>query len=106
MEYREYPLVVSHSPKNSNTIEIVEVGGPWFFGPSTVRIKYESIHINRYLYNDGASISNENIMVDWKSDYEATITLYGDEQKPDTVEFTVSDNNNKDKSSFRVSGTD
>ncbi|MDQ0229217.1 hypothetical protein [Metabacillus malikii] len=105
-EYREYPLIVSHSPSNTNTIEVVEVGSPWFFTSSKVKIKYKSIHINRPLHNDGVGISNENVMVDWKSDYEATITLYGDKQEPDTVEFTARDKNNKDKPSFRVNNTD
>ncbi len=106
IEYREYPLVVSHSPNNINTIEIVEVGGPYLFGPSRVRIKYESIQIKRILSNRGASISKENVIVDWESDYKATITLFGDEQEPDIIEFTAKDTNNEDKPNFRFSDTD
>jgi hypothetical protein len=45
-------------------------------------------------------------MVKWISDYEATITLYGNEQEPDIVEFTARNSNNEDKPNFRVSDSD
>lgn len=70
-----------------NTIEIVEKGEPAFFGPSSVRIKYGNQHIDRIISNDGKMLNSSNASVKWKSVDTAIITLYGEEQFPETIEF-------------------
>lgn len=92
-ELKERSLTVSHSPNGANTIEIVEKGEPAFFGPSSVRIKYGKEHIDRIISNDGKRLDGSNASVEWKSNDTAIITLFGEEQSPETIEF----NKGKDK---------
>lgn len=86
-EIKERILIVSHSPNDMNTIEIVEKGAAAFFGPSSVRIKYENQHIERIISNDGKTLDGSNVSIRWKSDDTAIITLDGEEQFPETIEF-------------------
>lgn len=87
LEIKERTLIVSHSPNAENTIEIVQKGEAAFFGPSSVRIKYGNKHIDRIISNDGKTLYDSNIFVEWKSDDSALITLLGEEQYPETIEF-------------------
>ncbi|MFX3625017.1 MAG: hypothetical protein ACE3JP_13555 [Ectobacillus sp.] len=91
MYVKESPLVVSHSPGNINTITVVEKGQAAWLGPSSVRIKYGWKHIDRSISNDGGILKPSNVAVSWKNGYEATITLYGDEQIPEIVKFHAED---------------
>ncbi|SFM26865.1 hypothetical protein SAMN04487943_11160 [Gracilibacillus orientalis] len=84
---KESMLVESNSPNNVNTIEVVEKGEAFSFGPSSVRIKYGSKHEDSRISNDGATLKSGNVSVDWKNDYNAIVTLYGDEQEPETIEI-------------------
>ncbi|MBS4208665.1 hypothetical protein [Bacillus sp. FJAT-50079] len=86
-EIKERTLMVSHSPSGKNTIKIVEKGEPFFFGPSTIKIKYRNQYIVRSISNDGKTLNDSNATVKWKSDDTAIITLYGEEQFPETIEF-------------------
>lgn len=86
-EIKERTLILSHSPDGENTIEIVQKGEAAFFGPSTVRIKYGNKHIDRIISNDGKMLNDSNAFVEWKSDDSALITLLGEEQYPETIEF-------------------
>jgi len=88
--FEEVTLVESHSPNDINTIKIVQKGSAFFFGPSSVRIKYNWWkHLDKSISNDGKNLDSSNVTVEWKSDYEATITLYGEEQEPEVVEIKI-----------------
>lgn len=86
-EIKERTLIVSHSPNGKNTIEIAEKGEPFFFGPSSIKIKYRNQHIHRIISNDGKTLNDSNATVKWESDDTAIIALYGEEQFPETIEF-------------------
>lgn len=92
-ELKERTLTESVSPNGAHTIEIVEKGEPAFFGPSSVRIKYGKEHIDRIISNDGKMLHDSNVSVEWKSDDTAIITLFGEEQVPETIEFKKEDPN-------------
>src|SRR5699024_6742836 len=85
MFFKEKTLVISHSPNENNTIEVVEKGQPAFFGPSSVRIKYGSKYIDRSVGNDGKTLQDSNFAIHWENDNEATITIYGEEQSPEVI---------------------
>jgi hypothetical protein len=87
MYFKESTLETSNSPSNINTIEVVQKGEAAWFGPSSVRIKYGWRHIDRSISNDGATLDSSNVSVRWKNNYEAIVTLYGEEQGPETVEI-------------------
>ncbi|MEK5215938.1 hypothetical protein [Psychrobacillus sp. FSL H8-0487] len=90
MYFEEVTLVESHSPNNINTIRVVQKGSAFSFGPSSVRIKYSWWkRLDKSINNDGKNLNSSNVSVSWKSDYEATITLYGEEQEPDVVEIKI-----------------
>ena len=84
---KQTELTVSQSPDSTYTIKVTEVGEPFFFEPSTVRIKAEGKKLERSLSNDGARLQPENVSVDWESGTEARITLFGDEQAPEVILF-------------------
>lgn len=84
---KQTELTVSQSPDSTYTIRVTEVGEPFFFGPSTVRIKADGKKLERSLSNDGAMLQPENVSVHWESETEARITLYGMEQAPDVILF-------------------
>lgn len=94
MKFKENTLVVSKSPNQLHRIEVVEVGGPVFFGPSKVRIKYENHYIDRSIGNDGATLQPSNVSVNWENDQEAIITLDGHEQDPEIEEFKLESDKN------------
>lgn len=95
MYFKEVTLVKSHSPNNINTIKVVQKGSAFFFGPSSVRIKYGWWkHLDKGIANDGKNLDSSNVSVSWKNDYEATIILYGEEQEPDVVEIEISNKSN------------
>ena len=95
MYFKEITLVNSHSPNNINTIRVVQKGSAFFFGPSSVRIKYGWWkHLDKSIANDGKNLDSSNVSVSWKSDYEATITLYGEEQEAEVVEFKIPNKSN------------
>ncbi|KON84982.1 hypothetical protein AF331_13355 [Rossellomorea marisflavi] len=88
-ELKERPLFVSESPSRTNLIEVNEKGEPFFFGPSSIRIRFGHQHIDRTIYNDGKKLNGSNASVQWKDDYTAVVTLYGEEQEPETIELTL-----------------
>ncbi|WP_156291670.1 hypothetical protein [Oceanobacillus salinisoli] len=87
MKWKETSVVISHSPSKLHTIEVVEVGRAWDGRPSSVRIKSEGDHMDFSIYNNGEKLDEFNVVVYWKNDYEAIITLYGYEQMPETFHF-------------------
>ncbi|CDO04277.1 hypothetical protein BN988_02831 [Oceanobacillus picturae] len=99
MFIKEKTLVISHSPNDINTIEVVEKGQPAWFGPSLVKVKYDSKHIERSVKNDGKILRESNFAIQWENDNEATITIYGEEQYSDVIKFNA-------KESFPFQGSE
>ena len=91
-EKKESTLVVSHSPNNLHTVTAVEVGEPFFFGASSVRLKYNDTDFETEIANDGKSLDQSNIEVDWENDISATIVLHGEEQTPEVIAFHAMEN--------------
>lgn len=86
MYFKERLLEASSSPDDQFSIEIVEKGSAFWFGPSEVRIKYKGGHLDQTINNDGSRLSAANVEVKWSEVDTALVTLYGDEQIPDTIE--------------------
>ena len=87
-ELRETTLATSTSPNQENKIKVVEKGAAFFFGPSKVRIKSGwRHHTDRIIGNDGARLNSSNVSIEWRSEDIAIITLEGNEQYPELVEF-------------------
>lgn len=93
MYFKEKTLLVSHSPNEIKTIKIVEKGEPAFFGPSTVRIKYGRQYMERSVANDGKMLQDTNFVIHWENENEATITIDGEEQAAEIIQFNAEDPN-------------
>ncbi|MCQ6525082.1 MULTISPECIES: hypothetical protein [Bacillus] len=92
---QDITLKKSHSPNNKNTIKVVKIDSDSSHGSSPVRIKYGlREHVDISIANEGERLDSSNVFVDWKNDYEATITLRGKESVPEVVEFNVSNKSN------------
>lgn len=92
---QDITLEKSHSPNNKNTIKVVKIDSDSSHGSSPVRIKYGLWeHFDISIANEGERLDSSNVFVDWKNDYEATITLRGKESVPEVVEFNVSNKSN------------
>lgn len=87
MFFKESTLEISHSPNEINTIEVVEKGAAFSFGVSSGRIKYGGNRIDTRIGNDGGTLNESNVSIRWEDDYNALVTLYGDEQEPETIEI-------------------
>ncbi|MEI3611922.1 hypothetical protein [Pseudogracilibacillus sp. SO30301A] len=99
MNFKENTLVVSESPKNINTIKVVEIGAPFSFGSSSIRLKYKDDDFDTSLSNDGKNLDESNIEINWINDKEATVIFDGEEQPPEVIKFKVTDN---ESASFKV----
>lgn len=92
---QDITLKKSHSPNNKNTIKVVKIDSDSSHGSSPVRIKYGLWeHFDISIANEGERLDSSNVFVDWKNDYEATITLRGKESVPEVVEFNISNKSN------------
>lgn len=80
-------LLTSHSPDGQHTIEVINRGTEGFFGRSHVRIRYNNQYIDRQISNDGKNLKKFNASVEWTSKNTALITLTGEEQYPEIIEF-------------------
>lgn len=78
INFKEDTLVTSTSPKLTNTIEIVEKGEPFLFGPHTIRIKYDGEHVDTEVNNGLKSLNDSNVNVRWIRDNKAEIILKGE----------------------------
>lgn len=101
MNFKETALLISQSPHNHNTIKVVEKGQAAWFGPSKVRIKHGSKHLDRTVYNDG-KILDYNVVVRWENDEEALILIDGEEQQQDVIKFNANDANPFKTGDFEV----
>lgn len=82
---KENTLEFSPSPSSIHNIEVVQKGEATLFGPSSVRIRGNGSHIDRTIANDGKTLNSSNVDIIWEDDYNAVVTLYGEEQVPETV---------------------
>ncbi|MBM7542800.1 hypothetical protein [Amphibacillus cookii] len=73
----ETQLLVSHSPNNIKTIEIVRIED---FPDPTLRINYDNKSIMKTKLPD-------NISVEWENDYEANVILTRQKREPDIVKI-------------------
>ena len=80
-------LLTSHSPDGQHTIEVINRGTEGFFWRSHVRIRYNNQYIDRQISNDGKNLKKFNASVEWTSKNTALITLTGEEQYPEIIEF-------------------
>lgn len=84
-------IATSSSPDGTCEVTISEVGSPFFFGPSTIRIEATwdtnpniigteyVTEIETTLYNDGKSLDKSNFDVTWR-DHVPTVITHGEEQ--------------------------
>lgn len=99
--FKETVIVKSYSPDHLQAIEVIERGeNAGFFGPSTVRIKYGKEYLETSIHNDGMDLNDTNVSVEWLNNEQAFITLDGDEQIPEVIEFKR--NYRKDTNPFKV----
>ncbi|MGD6966687.1 hypothetical protein ACQCVP_09670 [Rossellomorea vietnamensis] len=63
--FKERLLKASSSPNDQFSIEIVEKGSAFWFGPSEVRIKYKGGHLDQAINNDGSRLSAANVEVNF-----------------------------------------
>ncbi|WP_080843885.1 hypothetical protein [Cytobacillus gottheilii] len=98
MNLKERSLKVSTSSSGNHTIEIVEKGSAFFFGPSKVRIKFNNEKMDRTIHNDGAALTTSNAFISWVHENQAVVTLFGDEQEPEHIEINFS----KKKGEFEI----
>ena len=87
MEFKGTMLATSTSPGNEHKIKVIEKGSAYLFGPSKVRIKSGWRNTDRLISNDGAKLYPSNISIEWKSNNIALITLSGDEQGDERIEY-------------------
>lgn len=99
-QFKETMLTTSVSPDGEHKIKVVEKGSAFFFGPSEVRIKSGWRYTDRMINNDGGTLYSSNVSIDWESNDIALITLLGDEQSPETIEY------NAKKKKFETIGKD
>lgn len=91
-EIKENTLVVSDSPNDVNKIKVIEKGEPFFFGPSSIRLKYRNEYLDTSISNDGKRLDESNIEITWNNENEAKIILYGEEQVPEVISFKATSN--------------
>ena len=100
MEFKETLLATSDSPDGEHKIKVVERGSAAFFGPSEIRIRSGWRYTDRLISNDGGTLYPLNVSIEWDSNDIALITLLGDEQSPETIEY------NAKKKKFETIGKD
>ncbi len=61
--------------------------------PSELNTAYGNI-LTQILQMMGERLDSSNVTIDWKNDYEATITLRSKESVPEVVEFNISNKSN------------
>lgn len=87
---KEKELVVSQSPNKINKLEVLQKGSSVSFGDATILIRYKNKEMKTHISNDGKDIHpSTDISIIWKNDEEATITLDGEQQFPEIIEFKV-----------------
>lgn len=82
---KESALETSSSPNAVNTVEVVQKGEAMMFSPSSVRIKYGGKYKDSSVGNDGKTLDSSNVTISWEDDSKAVVTLYGEEQSPETI---------------------
>lgn len=105
MYFQERSFVTSESPNRIHKIKVVEKGSPFYFGPSSVKIKYDRKMISRSINNDGKRLDSTHAIIHWKNDDVAYVVLYGEEQTPETVKVMFSEDENTAEDEGLLLGT-
>lgn len=87
----EHLLLRETSPDQSTTVSLYEVGSPFLFGSSSIKIYVNSkgdCVFSTSIHNDGKSLNDENYQIVWINN-EPFITLDGEEQYPVTYHVTI-----------------
>jgi hypothetical protein len=100
----ETELVASQSPNKINKIEVIQKGSSVGFGDATILSRYKHYEMKSHINNnDGKDIHpSTDISIIWKNDEEATITLDGEQQIPEIIEFKVPNSKESNSSPFTV----
>ncbi|MBU9723319.1 MULTISPECIES: hypothetical protein [Bacillaceae] len=85
--YKENALLISDSPNNSNTIEIVEIGKPADFRGHQIRLKHKWSHFDLRFDYRGKQITERDIQVSWETDGKANIYIDTSELLPIVIHF-------------------
>ena len=89
MQFKGTTLVASVSPDGKHKVKVVEKGSAFFFGSSKVRIRSGWRNTKRLISNDGGTLYPSNATIEWKSNDIALITLSGEEQQPEIIEYNA-----------------
>lgn len=92
-------LIESTSPNNENVI-IIKNKSAFLFGSTPVKITSKKQGINwaepsdyeTAISNDGATLYDGNVIIEWVNDSKAIVTLRGDEQLDNVIEINFGDN--------------
>lgn len=87
MSLKQVLIVESESENATHVIEVLEIGEPVNDGPSTIKLKAGSDHIEVGLRDKGDYLDENNAEIVWKNEKQATITLTGKAQQATIVEF-------------------
>lgn len=103
IKFKEKELVVSQSPNKMNKLEVLQKGSSVSFGNATILIRYKNKEMKTHISNDGKDIQpSSDISIIWKNDEVATITLDGEQQFPEIIEFKVPHGKVPNSSPFTV----
>lgn len=58
-------------------------------GSTTIRIKYDGKDTDRSVGNDGKTLQESNVAVLWVNEHEASVTIYGEDQSPEVIQFNA-----------------
>ena len=87
--FKETVISTSHSNNPDYYIKVVEKGAAITFGPSAIRIKSNSVFYDTTIFNDGGRLQSRNATIEWKDNHIAIITLSGDEQGLEIIEYNA-----------------
>lgn len=76
---KEHLLTQSKSPDGTNGVTLYEIGRPFIFGSSKIRIYASGTVFDAEIKNDGAALTDNNYKVEWDGN-TPVITLSGEEQ--------------------------
>jgi hypothetical protein len=102
IKLKEKDLVVSQSPNKINKLEVLQKGSGFGPGDANIIIRYKNNEMKTRISNDGKNIYPPDILINWKNDEEATITLEGEQQPPEIIEFKVPLSKKSSSSPFTI----
>ena len=92
LEWKKTAIAEFEDTAAGHRVIFQEIGAPFLFGPSKVRIILEDEagrtvdEAEDRIFNDGKALDTGNISVTW-TDAGADVTLYGEEQDPKIIKL-------------------